>query len=115
MMKETTKKLRSCSAHVNTRTNDWGIVSHMLVSYNTPVCALGILDGEIVNDYTGEVINTCGELFIILRSGWYDYSITTMQHVRKFLADYYGENLTIAQLRKMALDPDTTHVIVIDW
>ena len=114
-MNYTTKQLRNCSATVTTTRNAWGVVSHTLTSYNTDVCMFGMLDGEITNTATGELVSVDGEYFVILRAGWYDYSATTMQHVRKFLADYCDMQTTITELRKMALNPDETHVIIIDW
>ena len=110
-----TRKLRNCSAHVTTNTNDWGITSHTLTSYSTDVAMIGLLEGEITNAYTGEIIDADGSMFLVLRAGWYDYSQTTMQHVRKFAADYWREPLTISDMRELAMNADETHVIIIDW
>ncbi len=105
------KQLRHCSAYVTS--DEHG--NHWLTSYSTPVAAIGYLEGEHVNAITGELVDCSeyGGIFIMLFPS-YDYSVTTMSHVRKFIEDYYGLYLTIAELRELALNPQDTGVIVID-
>lgn len=114
-MNATTKKLRSCSAHYTETRNDWGETSYTLTSYSTDVCMIGRFDGEIINCATGEIINADGQIFVALRNGAYDCSITTMSHVRKFLVDVADWNVTIAKLREIVKYPEQYHVIVLDW
>lgn len=105
------KQLRHCSAFVES--DNFG--NHWLTSYNTLVAAIGYLDGEVVNELTGELID-CSEYtspFIVLFPD-YDYSVTTMSHVRKFVEDYYGVPYTISELREFAKNPLDTGVIMVD-
>lgn len=90
------KKLRNCHAYV--RITDKGFCnSYELVSYETPVAVIGMVDGCIVDDSGIEhehhgmalLVNEC-----------YDCSVTTMMHVKKFIEDYIGVTLTIADIRK---------------
>jgi hypothetical protein len=90
------KKLRNCNAYVNINSG-WAYNSYELVSYETPVALLGMVDGEIVDNY-GEIHEREG--MALLLDDMYDCSMTTMQHVRKFVADYIGVNVTIADIRK---------------
>lgn len=91
-----TKKLRNCSAHVNI--NHGGFCNNYeLVSYETPVALYGMMSGEFADSY-GEVHEYEG--WALLVNDMYDYSNTTMQHVRKFIEDYVGVKVTIADIRK---------------
>ena len=53
--------------------------------------------------FVEEPINRCNgignEIYLMPK---YDYSITTMPHVRKFIEDVTGEYLTIPEMRKYA-------------
>lgn len=90
------KKLRNCSAHVNI--NHGGFCSsYELVSYETPVALLGMIDGELVDEY-GEIHKREGMALLV--NSMYDCSMTTMSHVRKFIEDYVGVMVTIADIRK---------------
>ena len=94
------KRLRNCSAYVNI--NDLGFTnSYELVSYETPVAILGMMDGEFVDDY-GEVHTREG--MALLDNDDYDCSVTTMMHVRKFIEDYVGVRCTIADIREALKD-----------
>ena len=90
------KKLRNCSAYVNI--NNMGFCnSYELVSYSTPVALLGMVDGTIVDDNGIEHEHNG---MALLLGDCYDCSVTTMSHVRKFIEDYIGVRLTIADIRK---------------
>lgn len=90
-----TKKLRNCSAHVNI--NNRGFAnSYELVSYSTPVALLGYVDGELV-DANCEIHDVHG--MVLLLGSYYDCSVTTMSHVRKFIEDYIGVTRTITDVR----------------
>ena len=90
------KKLRNCSAHVNINEGMF-CNSYELVSYSTPVALLGMIDGTIVDD---NGIEHEHHGMALLLGEYYDCSNTTMSHVRKFLEDYIGVRLTIADIRK---------------
>lgn len=100
-MATTTKRLRNCTAHVITSDNGF-CTSHELVSYNTPVALYGMMDGEFADD-NGE-LHECHGMALLL-SEYYDCSVTTMSHVRKFIEDYIGIRATIADIRE-ALNSD---------
>lgn len=88
-------KLRNCSAHVNSNSNGFA-TTYELVSYSTPVALLGMVDGEII-DVNGEIHEHNG--MVLLLNDMYDCSITTMSHVRKFIEDYIGAHINIADIR----------------
>lgn len=90
------KQLRNCSAHVNV-SNHGFCNNYELVSYSTPVALLGMIDGEITDDF-GEIHNVEG--MTLLLGEYYDCSMTTMSHVRKFIEDYVGVCVTIADIRE---------------
>lgn len=92
----TTAKLRNCSAYVNMNNNGF-TSSYELVSYRTPVALLGMVDGEIV-DVNGEIHKHEG--MALLLNSMYDCSVTTMSHVRKFIEDYVGAHINIADIRQ---------------
>lgn len=89
------KKLRNCSAYVRTE-NKGFMNSYELVSYSTPVALLGVIDGEFADEFG--VSQECYGQALLLSSD-YDCSNTTMQHVRKFIEDYVGVSVTIADIR----------------
>lgn len=92
----TTKQLRHCSAVVHTY--DKGFTnSHELVSYSTPVALLGMVDGEFTDAWC-EIHEHHGMALFV--GEYYDCSVTTMSHVRKFLEDYAGIRVTITDIRK---------------
>lgn len=95
-MSTTTCKLRSCSAHVVAYNNGF-CTSYELISYNTPVALLGMIDGEFT-DNNGKC-HTCEGATLLLGED-YDCSVTTMSHIRKFIEDYIGESICIADIRK---------------
>lgn len=99
----TTKQLRKCSAYVNIEERAF-CNSYELVSYSTPVCLLGMIDGTIVDD---NGIEHEHHGMALLLGEDYDCSNTTMMHVRKFCEDYVDVSATIADLRN-ALKNDTT-------
>lgn len=90
------KQLRNCSAHVYIE-NKGFTNSYELVSYRTPVALLGMLDGEFTDAF-GEIHNHSGMALLV--GEYYDCSVTTMSHVRKFCEDYLGAYVTIAQIRE---------------
>lgn len=88
-------RLRKCSAHVN-KCSHMFCNAYELVSYSTPVALYGMVDGEIVDAY-GE-IHTCEGMALLVNPN-YDCSVTTMMHVRKFIEDYVGARVAIAEIR----------------
>lgn len=90
----TKKQLRHCSAWVYTELNpETGKVQgYMLQSYNSRVAWIGI------NQRTGE-------MWFGAYSRW-NYSNTTMSHIRKFVEDYMGEHYNITEMRRYIADPD---------
>ena len=90
-------RLRHCSAYVNIE-NCGFCNSYELVSYDTPVALLGMIDGEIVDD-NGDEIHECEGMSLLLGE-YYDCSTTTMSHVRKFIEDYIGVSVCIADIRR---------------
>lgn len=90
------KQLRNCSAHVYI--NDRGFTnSYELVSYRTPVALFGMVDGEFTDAY-GEIHEHSGMALLV--GEYYDCSVTTMSHVRKFIEDYVGVRVTITEIRE---------------
>lgn len=89
------KQLRKCSAYVNIENRGF-CNSYELVSYSTPVALLGMVDGEIIDDF-GE-IHECEGMALFVNDS-YDCSNTTMQHVRKFCEDYIGVRANISDIR----------------
>lgn len=90
------KKLRNCQACVHI--NDKGFCnSYELFSYDTRVAVLGMIDG-VISDDNGIEHEHHG--MALLLNEYYDCSVTTMMHVRKFIEDYVGVSLTIADIRK---------------
>ena len=90
------KKLRNCSAYVNI--NDMGFYySYELVSYSTLVAVLTMVDGTIVDD--NGIKHEHHDMALLL-GDCYDCSNTTMSHIRKFIEDYIGVRLTIADIRE---------------
>lgn len=90
------KKLRNCQARVFI--NDMGFCnSYELVIYDTPVALLGMIDGVIIDD-NGIVHEHNGMALLV--NDYFDCSVTTMMHVRKFIEFYIGVRLTIADIRK---------------
>ena len=99
------KRLRNCSAHVEISNNGFSN-SYELTSYSTPVALFGMVDGEIV-DANCEIHEHHG--MALLLGEYYDCSNTTMSHIRKFVEDYVGIRVTIADIRK-ALKTDNVLV-----
>lgn len=91
------KRLRNCSAHVNVNNRGF-CTSYELVSYETPVALLGMVDGEVYDEVTGEVFEHHGVCLYL--GDAYDCSTTTMSHVRKFIEDYIGVKCNISDIRE---------------
>lgn len=90
------KQLRHCSANVYIE-NKGFTNSYELVSYRTPVALLGMVDGEFTDAY-GEIHDHSGMALFV--GEYYDCSMTTMSHVRKFIEDYVGVYVTITDIRE---------------
>lgn len=90
------RKLRNCKAEYGSG-YEYLVVDEYGIPHMGAYTVLKSYSSYVV--FISEPVCYGGVVYLMPR---YDYSITTMEHVRKFIEDVTGEHLTITEMRKYA-------------